>query len=51
MNSVEESQIRNLKNKIIDYTHKVATPKTIVKFAIICKIPIPKQLREKYLNP
>jgi len=47
---VEESQIRNLKNKVIDYIHKTATPRTIIRFAQICKIHIPKQLRDRYLE-
>lgn len=45
----EESQLRNLKNKVIDYIHK-ATPESVIRLAILCKIKIPKQLTDKYLS-
>lgn len=47
--SVEERQIRNLKNKVVDYIHKTASPQAIVKFAIKCNINIPKGLL-KYIK-
>ena len=47
--STEASQIKNLKNKLVDFIHKT-TPATIVRLAILCKIKVPKQLIDKYLS-
>ncbi len=44
----EKSQLNNIKNKLIDLIHK-ATPGTLIRLAIICKIKVPKQLIDKYL--
>jgi len=46
--SEEKSQIKNLKNKLIDFINKT-TPETIIKFAILYGIKVPKQLISKYL--
>jgi hypothetical protein len=47
--SVEESQLKNLKNKLINFIHNT-TPETLIRLAIFCKIKVPKQLMEKYLQ-
>jgi len=47
--SAEESQLKNLKNRLIDFIQKT-TPNTIIRLALICKIKVPKQLMDKYLS-
>jgi len=47
--STEASQLRNLKNKLIDFIHKT-TPETLIRLALFCKIKVPKQLIDKYLQ-
>jgi len=47
--SAEEKQIKNLKNKLIDFIHKT-TPENLVRLALFCKIKVPKQLIDKYLQ-
>ena len=47
--STEQSQLKNLKNKLIDFIHKT-TPETLIRLALFCKIKIPKQLIDKYLQ-
>jgi len=46
--STEASQLRNLKNKLVDFIQKT-TPATIIRLAILCKIKVPKQLIDKHL--
>lgn len=45
----EESQIRNIKNKLIDFIQKT-TPEILIRLAITCKIKVPKGLIDKYLQ-
>lgn len=47
--SEEKNQLNNLKNKLIDFIHKT-TPETLIRFAIFCRIKVPKQLIDKYLS-
>ena len=46
--SEENSQLNNLKNKLIDFIHKT-TPETLIRLAVFCKIKVPKHLIDKYL--
>ena len=45
----EEKQVKNLKNKIIDFIYKAST-ENLIKFAVNCSIKVPKQLIDKYLS-
>jgi len=47
--SIESNQIRNVKNRLIDFIQKT-TPATIIRLAIMCKIKVPKELISKYLQ-
>lgn len=48
--SVEQKQLKNLRNKIIDLVKKT-TPETLIKIAIFCKIKVPDELLKKWLKP
>jgi hypothetical protein len=45
----EESQVKNLKRRLIDFINKT-TPGDVIRLALFCKIKIPKQLIDKYLS-
>jgi len=47
--SAEDSQLKNLKNRLIDFIQKT-TPITIIRLALFCQIKVPKQLIDKYLS-
>lgn len=47
--STEEKQIKNIKNKLIDFIQKT-TPETMIRLALFCKIKVPKQLMDKYYH-
>lgn len=49
MEGEEERQIKNIKNKLIDFINKSVTI-DVIRLAVICKIKIPKQLITKYLQ-
>lgn len=46
---IEEKQIRNLRNRVRDFINKT-TPENLVRFAVFCKLPVPKPLLMKYLS-
>lgn len=50
MDSLEDRQIKNLKNKLVDYIRKHATDNLTIRLALICKVKVPKTLIEKLLN-
>jgi hypothetical protein len=45
--SVEEKQIKNLRNRALDFV-RVATPEKLIRFAIYLKIKVPNELIIKY---
>jgi len=45
---IETSQIKNIKNKLIDFIQKT-TPEKLIRLALFCKVKVPKQLIDKYL--
>jgi len=45
--AVEDKQLKNVRNKIIDYI-KTVPPQKLVEFAILCKIKIPENIINKY---
>jgi hypothetical protein len=47
--SVEQRQLKNLRNKIHDLIKKT-TPESLIKFALYCKIKVPDELLRKYLG-
>lgn len=48
MDELEETQLKKLKRRLIDLINKT-TPEHVIRLAILCKINVPKQLKDKYL--
>jgi len=47
--SVEENQIRNTRNRLIEFVRKT-TPEKLIRVAILLKVKVPKELIEKYIS-
>jgi hypothetical protein len=48
MDELEETQLRKLKRRLIDLINKT-DPDYLIRLAVLCKIHVPKQLKDKYL--
>lgn len=46
---LEEKQLKNIKNKIIDFIHKT-TPSMLIRMAVFCGFKVPRELYEKYMS-
>jgi hypothetical protein len=46
--SIEQKQIKNLRNKTLDLIKKT-TPEKLIKIALFCKIKVPNELLNKYM--
>lgn len=47
--SLEEKQLKNIRNKIIDFIYKT-TPTMLIRVAVVCGIKIPKEIYKKYMS-
>jgi hypothetical protein len=45
---LEEKQIRNMKNRLKDYITQHISQKLLIQVCILCNIPVPKNISEKY---
>ena len=48
--SLEENQIKNTRNRLIEFIRKT-TPEKLIRVAILLKVKVPKELIDKYLSP
>ena len=47
--SLDEKQLKNIRNKIIDFIYKT-TPVMLIKVAVVCGIKIPREIYKKYMS-
>jgi len=45
--SVEQKQLKNIRNRTIDFVKKT-TPETLIRIALFCKIKVPDEIIKKY---
>lgn len=46
---LEESQIKNTRNRLIEFIRKT-TPEKLIRVAILLKVKVPKELIDKYIS-
>jgi len=46
---LEEKQLKNIRNKVIDFMYKT-TPRMLIRVAIFCGIKVPWELYKKYMS-
>jgi hypothetical protein len=46
---LEESQLKNTRNRLIEFIRKT-TPEQLIRVAILLRIKVPKELIDKYIS-